>query len=101
MGISELTLSPDDNSFDLEMLITAHHWGWSEFRLCTEGAGKGPDGTGVTQECFNQNVLTFDTEDAKKRYPTKNMTDASLPVIIKALRPPCDVMAQVLKSNRT
>merc|ERR1712151_29825 len=33
----------------------------------------------VTQECFNQNVLTFDTEDAKKRYPTKNMTDASLP----------------------
>merc|ERR1712176_460542 len=77
--ISELTLSPDDNSFDLEMLITAHHWGWSEFRLCTEGAGKGPDGTGVTQECFNQNVLTFDTEDAKKRYPTKNMTDASRP----------------------
>merc|ERR1711972_947394 len=77
--ISELTLSPDDNSFDLDMLITAHHWGWSEFRLCTEGAGKGPDGTGVTQECFNQNVLTFDTEDAKKRYPTKNMTDASLP----------------------
>jgi len=62
------------NSFELVMTITAHHYGWSEFRLCNEGAG-----VGVTQECFNKHVLTFDVEDAKTRYPQEKMYSSSRP----------------------
>jgi len=62
--------------FALEMKITAHHWGWSEFRLCIEGEGLGPDPEiGVTQECFNEHVLTFDTVDAAERYNLSRMED--------------------------
>ena len=49
------------------MTITAYHYGWVEFRLCPEG-GRGADGHGVTQECFNQHVLRFDVADAAARY---------------------------------
>jgi len=62
-----LVLDPADNSFEASMTITAHHWGWAEFRLCRKG-GRGENGQGVTQECFNQDVLEFDVEDAKQRY---------------------------------
>jgi hypothetical protein len=65
---SKVTLD-EDNSFTVAMQITAHHWGWSEFRLCRNGASVG----GVTQECFNQNVLSFDVENARLRYG-KNMS---------------------------
>merc|ERR1712048_93167 len=62
-----ITLNPEDNSFEASMMITAHHWGWSEFRLCRKG-GRGEKGHGVTQECFNRDVLRFDAVDAKQRY---------------------------------
>eukprot|EP00928_Gymnodinium_smaydae_P081690 TRINITY_DN65167_c0_g1_i1.p1 TRINITY_DN65167_c0_g1~~TRINITY_DN65167_c0_g1_i1.p1 ORF type:complete len:616 (+),score=80.27 TRINITY_DN65167_c0_g1_i1:66-1913(+) len=73
----EITLA-DDNSFVAEMLITAHHWGWAEFRLCREG-GMGKDNHGVTQECFNKDVLRFDVEDAKQRYPADKMSPGIAP----------------------
>lgn len=60
---SKVTLD-EDNAFTLQLQITAHHWGWSEFRLCRDGASPG----GVTQECFNNDVLSFDVEDARSRY---------------------------------
>merc|ERR1712187_777615 len=60
-------VNPEDNSIEVSMMITAHHWGWSEFRLCRKG-GRGEDGQGVTQECFNQDVLRFDVVDAARRY---------------------------------
>jgi hypothetical protein len=64
---SELTLDPTDNSIEVETTITAHHYGWSEFRLCRQG-GRGKDGLGVTQECFNQDVLKFDVAHARELY---------------------------------
>merc|ERR1719145_50853 len=60
-------VNPKDNSIEVSMMITAHHWGWSEFRLCRKG-GRGEDGQGVTQECFNQDVLRFDVVDAAQKY---------------------------------
>merc|ERR1712157_101663 len=57
-------VNPKDNSIEVSMMITAHHWGWSEFRLCRKG-GRGEDGQGVTQECFNQDVLRFDVVNAE------------------------------------
>lgn len=68
-----------DGYFETRIRITAHHWGWSEFRLCTEGEGRGSDGKGVTQECFNKHVLSFDFEDAARRYPKAQMSDTSRP----------------------
>eukprot|EP00441_Pelagodinium_beii_P028032 CAMPEP_0197660344 /NCGR_PEP_ID=MMETSP1338-20131121/50790_1 /TAXON_ID=43686 ORGANISM="Pelagodinium beii, Strain RCC1491" /NCGR_SAMPLE_ID=MMETSP1338 /ASSEMBLY_ACC=CAM_ASM_000754 /LENGTH=447 /DNA_ID=CAMNT_0043237677 /DNA_START=66 /DNA_END=1409 /DNA_ORIENTATION=+ len=65
--------------FLLDVRITAHHWGWFEFRLCTQGEGLGPDGKGVTQDCFNDHVLTFDAADAAQRYPQSKMADDSRP----------------------
>lgn len=35
--------------------------------MCRKG-GRGENGHGVTQECFNQDVLTFDIFDARQRY---------------------------------
>merc|ERR1712048_764127 len=57
----------EDNSIEVSMMITAHHWGWSEFRLCRTG-GRGENGKGVTQGCFNQDVLRFDVADAAQKY---------------------------------
>ena len=53
------------NMIDLNMQITAYHYGWSEFRLCES------DGGAVTQECFNEHVLEFDTDHAKNTYAGK------------------------------
>jgi hypothetical protein len=73
-----LVLDPTDNSFEASMTLTAHHWGWAEFRLCRKG-GRGEDGQGVTQECFNQDVLDFDVEDAKQRYAGQMNTGVADP----------------------
>jgi len=67
---SKITLD-EDNAFTVQLQITAHHWGWSEFRLCREGAAPG----GVTQECFNRDVLSFDVEDARQRYSDNMSAD--------------------------
>jgi len=56
---------------NVTLQITAHHWGWAEFRLCRRGKTPG----GVTQECFNKDVLSFDVNDAKARYPEAKMND--------------------------
>ena len=53
---------------DIEITITAHHWGWFEFRLCRNEDG-GLDVTKpTTQECLNQNILEFDLEYTQKSY---------------------------------
>jgi len=54
---------------NVTLQITAHHWGWAEFRLCRRGKTPG----GVTQECFNKDILSFDVNDAKTRYPKELM----------------------------
>lgn len=64
---SEVQVDPTDNSMEVEVEVTAHHWGWFEFRLCREG-GRGRNGQGVTQECFNQDVLRFDVAQASSLY---------------------------------
>merc|ERR1719327_456541 len=73
-----IELNPEDNSIEVSMMITAHHWGWSEFRLCRKG-GRGEDGQGVTQECFNQDVLRFDALDAAQRYAGQMATSVEDP----------------------
>ena len=65
--LDTIVVDAADNSFEVSMTITAYHYGWVEFRLCPEG-GRGADGHGVTQECFNQHVLRFDVADAAARY---------------------------------
>merc|ERR1712187_111207 len=62
----------------VELTITAHHWGWSEFRLCRQG-GLGKDGKGVTQECFNNDVLRFDAAHAKAHYGGDKMKPGMTP----------------------
>jgi len=64
---SEVQVDPTDSSIEVEVEVTAHHWGWFEFRLCREG-GRGRNGQGVTQECFNQDVLRFDAAQARSLY---------------------------------
>lgn len=73
-----IELNPEDNSIEVSMMITAHHWGWSEIRLCRKG-GKGEHGEGVTQECFNQDVLRFDVADAAQRYAGQMATSVDDP----------------------
>ena len=53
------------NMIDLNMQITAYHYGWSEFRLCES------DGGAVTQECFNEHVLEIDPVHATETYAGK------------------------------
>ena len=56
---------------DLEVTVTAHHWGWFEFRLCVPEDG-GTDLTApLTQECLNQHVLEMDVADAVAKYGSK------------------------------
>lgn len=75
---SELVLDSTDNSVEVEVSITAHHYGWSEFRLCREG-GRGKDNMGVTQECFNQDVLKFDVAHARELYGGDKMKPGMAP----------------------
>jgi len=55
---------------DVNVAVTAYHYGWFEFRLCDF-----PDGTSldapVTQACLNEHVLAFDVNDALQRYGGK------------------------------
>merc|ERR1719440_2141022 len=71
-------VNSEDNSIEVSMMITAHHWGWSEFRLCRKG-GRGENGKGVTQECFNQDVLRFDVADAAQKYRGQMAPDVEDP----------------------
>merc|ERR1719421_1887691 len=60
------------DTIDVEVVVTAYHYGWFEFRLCDLGTHAGfakPE----TQECFNEHVLKFDVEDARYRYPSSKM----------------------------
>ncbi len=53
---------------DLEVVLTAHHEGWFEFRLCVPGDGGASLLSGLTQECFNKHVLEMDVEHAVRNY---------------------------------
>ena len=78
---------------EVELSITAHHYGWSEFRLCREG-GVGKDRQGVTQECFNNDVLRFDVADARNRYSGETMKPGQTPWSEYTPTDPSDLMAQ-------
>jgi len=62
-----IEVDPADRSFEVSLTLTVHHYGWMEFRLCRQG-GRGESGHGVTQECFNRDLLEFDAADARQRY---------------------------------
>merc|ERR1712187_219649 len=73
----------------------AHHWGWFEFRLCRSGYS--PEG--VTQECFNRDILSFDVEDAKARYEGKmGAEDLDISEGLRAPNDPSDYKA--IRSGR-
>lgn len=74
---SEVSLD-GDRYFDVEVEVTAYHSGWFEFRLCREG-GRGRNDQGVTQECFNQEVLQFDADHAKRLYGSLMKADVDDP----------------------
>jgi len=75
-------------SIEVKMQITAHHFGWSEFRLCRNMAGK--NNYSDAQACFNADVLTFNGEDAKKRYPAFTMGSKGSRASTPAGNPPTD-----------
>jgi len=54
------------STFDVQVKITAYHYGWFEFRLCTS--------TTLTQECLNQNVLELDENYSKSQYTSNQMS---------------------------
>ncbi|KAH8059223.1 hypothetical protein JL721_9317 [Aureococcus anophagefferens] len=49
---------------DIEVVVTAHHLGWFEFRLCAED----PAASELTQACLNEHVLQFDAAHARALY---------------------------------
>jgi len=53
---------------DLEVVLTAHHEGWFEFRLCVPNDGGSSLESQLTQECFNKHVLEMDVAHAEKNY---------------------------------
>jgi len=55
-------------TFDIEVKITAHHWGWFEFRLCRPADGGKNLSKPITQNCLNQHVLEFDEKFTKNSY---------------------------------
>mmetsp|Transcript_19566 Transcript_19566/g.33936 ORF Transcript_19566/g.33936 Transcript_19566/m.33936 type:complete len:423 (+) Transcript_19566:115-1383(+) len=57
---------------EIKVKITAHHWGWFEFRLCVPDDG-GVDRTQpITQACLNKHVLKFNRTYTMNSY-TSNM----------------------------
>eukprot|EP00516_Mucochytrium_quahogii_P007669 CAMPEP_0203754432 /NCGR_PEP_ID=MMETSP0098-20131031/8018_1 /ASSEMBLY_ACC=CAM_ASM_000208 /TAXON_ID=96639 /ORGANISM=" , Strain NY0313808BC1" /LENGTH=365 /DNA_ID=CAMNT_0050645427 /DNA_START=751 /DNA_END=1845 /DNA_ORIENTATION=+ len=56
---------------DIQVKITAHHWGWFEFRLCRPKDGGKNLSLPITQECLNEHVLEFDVDHAIKKYGNK------------------------------
>ena len=45
---------------DITVKLTAHHYGWFEFRLCRNPDGGLDTTKPSTQDCFNENILSFD-----------------------------------------
>ncbi|KAH8086728.1 hypothetical protein JL720_7171 [Aureococcus anophagefferens] len=52
------------STVDLQALVTAHHLGWFEFRLCPMDAM----GEVLTQECLNEHVLKFDADYTRNQF---------------------------------
>ena len=46
------------STIEVSVLLTAHHYGWFEMRLCTPSSDDEP----VSQECFNEHVLEIDVD---------------------------------------
>jgi hypothetical protein len=63
---------------DVEVKVTAYHYGWFEFRLC-DFDDSAPFSEPVTQECLNMHVLRFDVNDAEQRYGGKMHTGIASP----------------------
>uniref|UniRef100_A0A7S4WBP4 Chitin-binding type-4 domain-containing protein n=2 Tax=Sar TaxID=2698737 RepID=A0A7S4WBP4_9STRA len=61
----------EGQSIDISVRITAHHWGWFEFRLCRPSDGGKNISKPITQDCLNQHVLEFDEEYTKASYSGK------------------------------
>ena len=52
-------------------MITAHHYGWFEFRLCRNPDGGLNTSLPSTQSCLNQHVLQFDPISTSTLYAGK------------------------------
>ncbi len=65
---------------DLEVVLTAHHEGWFEFRLCVPKDGGASLLSGLTQECFNEHVLEMDVEHAVRNYGDKMKLRNGMPL---------------------
>ena len=54
------------STLDIKVRITAYHYGWFEFRLCTDAGA-------LTQECLNQHVLELDETYSLAQYSSGDM----------------------------
>ena len=71
-GAKQPRVSYAEGSYmDLEVTVTAHHWGWFELRLCVPADGGADLMVPLTQDCLNQYVLEMDVADAKAKYGSK------------------------------
>lgn len=53
---------------EIKVVVTAHHQGWFEFRLCKPADGGVNYSIPITQECLNEHVLEFDKEFTENQY---------------------------------
>jgi chitinase len=58
-------------AIDIEVDVTAHHWGWFEFRLCVPKDGGKDRNQPITQDCLNKHVLKFDRKYTENSYAGK------------------------------
>jgi len=56
---------------DITIVLTAHHYGWFEFRLCRNADGGLDTTQPSTQDCLNQHVLEFDPVYTSNSYVGK------------------------------
>lgn len=64
---------------NLTVTMTAHHWGWFEFRLCIPSDGGTDLSLPLTQDCLNQYVLEMDVNHAVSNYAGKMRTGVKSP----------------------
>ena len=65
-------------TIDIQVKITAHHWGWFEFRLCRNDDGGLNTSLPRTQSCLNQYILQFDPMYTASSYVGKMRSNSGL-----------------------
>ncbi|GBG27222.1 Hypothetical Protein FCC1311_034442 [Hondaea fermentalgiana] len=64
---------------EIQVEITAHHWGWFEFRLCVPEDGGLDKTQPITQACLNENVLRFNESFTMNSYKGEMESGVSSP----------------------